>query len=292
METTVFTVVILPLLLAAIMFGMGLSLQIADFFRLAKMPKPIFIGLVGQMLLLPGVAFAIAVFFKVPEDIAIGLMILAACPGGTSSNLFTHIARANLALSISLTAINTIICVVSTPLIISFAIDYFATGEPAEFSLIGTSLGLIFITLVPVCAGMWMRTKYSRVATKLEAVSRRLSIAFMVLIIGKIIYDESDMIVEAFPDMYILTIGLNLFASALGVLLGKLFLLDTQDGVTLGIEIGTQNGALAILISLTFIEVPAYAVVAGVYGVAMYLGAALVVTYANNMRKRGIKTND
>lgn len=283
METTVFTVVILPLLLALIMFGMGLSLQISDFVRLAKMPKAIFVGLFGQMLLLPALAFAVAVYFKVDEEVAIGLMILAACPGGTSSNLFTHIARANLALSISLTAINTIICVITTPLIISFAIDYFSTGEPAQFSLIGTSLGLIFITLVPVSIGMLVRAKYVSLAAKLEPIFRHASILFMVLIIGKIIYDESDLIIEAWPDMYILTVGLNLFASALGIFLAKLFMLNEQDGVTLGIEIGTQNGTLAILIALTFIEVPAYAIVAGVYGVAMYLGAVLVVAYGKTL---------
>jgi BASS family bile acid:Na+ symporter len=267
------------------MFGMGLSLQISDFVRLAKMPKAIFVGLFGQMLLLPALAFAVAVYFKVDEDIAIGLMILAACPGGTSSNLFTHIARANLALSISLTAINTIICVVTTPLIISFAIDYFSTGEPAQFSLIGTSLGLILITLVPVSIGMFVRAKFVELAAKLEPIFRHASILFMVLIIGKIIYDESDLIIEAWPDMYILTVGLNLFASALGIFLAKLFMLNDQDGVTLGIEIGTQNGTLAILIALTFIEVPAYAIVAGVYGVAMYLGAVLVVAYGKTLPK-------
>lgn len=283
METTVFTVVVLPLLLALIMFGMGLSLQVHNFIRLAKMPKAVFVGLFGQMLLLPMTAFAIAVYFHVPEDIAIGLMILAACPGGTSSNLFTHIARANLALSISLTAINTTICVITTPLIIAFAIDYFATGEPIQFSLIGTSLGLILITLVPVVIGMLVRAKHSVLAAKLEPVFRHGSILFMVLIIGKIIYDESDLIIEAWPDMYVLTVGLNLFASALGIFLAKLFFLDSQDGVTLGIEIGTQNGTLAILIALTFMEVPAYAIVAGVYGVAMYLGAVLVLAYGKTL---------
>lgn len=290
METTVFTVVILPLLLAAIMFGMGLSLQVSDFVRLAKMPKPIFIGLFGQMLLLPATAFLIAVLFKLPEDIAIGLMILASCPGGTSSNLFTQIARANLALSISLTALNTVICVVTTPLLIAFSINYFAYGEPTNFSLVGTSLGLILITLVPVCIGMLVRKNFKALAAKLEPIFRQLSIVFMILIIGKIVYDESELIIDAFPDLYIITVGLNLFASALGLFLGKLFLLDTQDGVTLGIEIGTQNGTLAIFIALTFMEVPAYAVVAGIYGLVMYIGAVLVVSYANVMRKKvGVK---
>lgn len=280
MEASFFTTILLPLVLATIMFGMGLSLRLEDFARLAKIPKPIFVGLLGQMILLPLLAFSIAVLFKVPEHIAIGLMILAACPGGTSSNLFTHIAKANLALSISLTAITTTICVFTTPLLIAFSIDYFAEHKPAQFSLLMTSLSLIAITLVPVAIGMFVKNKFAYFAEKAEPIFRYLSIVFMVVVIVKICFDEWDKLVAAFPDMYILTVGLNLIATTLGVFLAKLFLLSDKDGATLGIEIGTQNGTLAILISISFIQAPEYALVAGAYGIAMYLGATLLVLYA------------
>lgn len=275
----------MPLVLATIMFGMGISLKVADFARLAKMPKPIFVGLLGQMILLPIIAFVIAVVFDAPEEIAIGLMILAACPGGTSSNLFTHIAKANLALSISLTAITTIICVLTTPWLIVFAIDYFASKESVEFSLLGTSLSLIAITLIPVCIGMLVKTYFGTFAEKAEPVFRKLSVVFMVVVIVKICFDEWDGLVSAFPDMYILTIGLNIIATLVGVLLARLFFLSSQDGVTLGIEIGTQNGTLAILIALSLIQKPEYAMVAGVYGLAMYLGATSLVIYAKYKAK-------
>lgn len=285
MDTSTFTTVLLPLLLAFIMFGMGLSLQLKDFAYLAKSPKPLFVGLFGQLILLPIMAFAFATLFNAPMEVAIGLMLLAACPGGTSSNLFAHIAKANLALSISLTAFTTIICVFTTPFLIAFAIDYFTEGEPAKFSLLSTSLGLIVITLIPVTIGMIIKAKFNAFASNTESLFRKLSLVFMILIIGKISYDESDTIVAAFPDLFILTVGLNLFATLVGVFLARLFMLSKKDGITLGIEIGTQNATLAMLIAISFIEIPAYALVAGIYGLAMYLGASILVFAAKRQDK-------
>jgi BASS family bile acid:Na+ symporter len=284
MQSTVFTAILLPLVLASIMYGMGLSLQRADFARLLKLPKPIFVGLLGQLLLLPALAFFIAVLFKVSEEVAIGMMILAACPGGTTSNLLTHLAKANLALSISLTAITTIICVFTTPFLIAFSIAYFAQEQPVEFSLLKTSLGLIIITLLPVLIGMLTRHYYAKFALKVEPYFRKLAIVFMLLLIAKICFDERQMLVDGFPDLYIVTISLNLLATLMGVFLAKLFLLSKRDGVTLGIEVGTQNATLAILIAVSFIQQPAYAVVAGGYGLMMYLGAGMLIAFT---KKRG-----
>ena len=286
MQSTVFTAIFLPLVLASIMFGMGLSLQFKDFARLAKLPKPIFVGLFGQMLLLPALAFAIALAFNASAQIAIGMMLLAACPGGSTSNLLSHLAKANLALSISLTAITTVICVFTTPLLIAFSINYFSEGEPVEFSLLKTSLGLIVITLVPVALGMLTRHRFINIALRLEPIFRKLAIVFMLLLIVKISFDEREMLVEGFPDLYLFTIGLNLSATLLGMLLAKLFLLNHKDRITLGIEVGTQNATLAILIAVSFIQEPAYALIAGGYGLMMYLGAAGLVLYSRN---KGVK---
>ncbi|GAB55477.1 bile acid:Na+ symporter, BASS family [Glaciecola punicea ACAM 611] len=286
MQSTVFTAIFLPLVLASIMFGMGLSLQLKDFARLAKLPKPIFVGLFGQMLLLPALAFAIALAFNASAQIAIGMMLLAACPGGSTSNLLSHLAKANLALSISLTAITTVICVFTTPFLIAFSINYFSEGEPVEFSLLKTSLGLIVITLVPVALGMLTRHRFINIALRLEPIFRKLAIVFMLLLIVKISFDEREMLVEGFPDLYLFTIGLNLSATLLGMLLAKLFLLNQKDRITLGIEVGTQNATLAILIAVSFIQEPAYALIAGGYGLMMYLGAAGLVLYSRN---KGVK---
>ena len=284
MQSSVFTAVLLPMVLASIMFGMGLSLQREDFARLVKVPKPIFIGLFGQLLLLPALAFSIAVLTNASEEVAIGLMILSVCPGGTTSNLFAHLARANLALSISLTAITTIVCVFTTPLMIAFSIDYFSESTPAPFSLLSTSLGLIVISLIPVLLGMYVRAHFIDFALKAEPLFRKLAIVFMILLIVKISYDEREMIVAGFPDMYIVALSLNILATLLGVFLAKLFILGKRDGITLGIEIGTQNATLAILIALSFVKIPAYAVIPGIYGLLMYVGASLLVLYSKSKR--------
>lgn len=277
MQSTVFTAIFLPLILASIMYGMGLSLQIKDFARLARVPKPIFAGLLGQLLLLPLLAFGLALLFRAPSEVAIGMMLIAACPGGSTSNLLSHLAKANLALSISLTAVTTVICVFTTPLLIAFSINYFAEGEATQFSLLSTSLGLIVITLVPVALGMLTRQYKDKLALRLEPLFRKLAIVFMLLLIVKISFDERDMLITGFPDLYIFTIALNVLATAMGVLIAKLFWLSHKDVITIGIEVGTQNATLAILIAVTFVQVPAYAVIAGGYGLIMYLGAGVLV---------------
>nr|WP_136251765.1 bile acid:sodium symporter family protein [Ningiella ruwaisensis] len=277
MQATIFTQAVLPAVLALIMFGMGLSLAVSDFTRLFKMPKPVLVGLFGQLILLPLFAFALAAIFNAPVEIAIGLMILAACPGGTTSNLISHIAKANLALSVTLTAITTMVCVFTTPFLIKFSMDYFTLGQAKTFSLLNTSIGLILISIVPVVLGMIVRAHFSKTARRAEPKFRALSTIFMILLIGIISYQERNMLIVAFPSVFMYVMSLNFGATLLGVLLAKIWRLSDKDGVTLGIEIGTQNATLSILIAVTFIQEPAYAIASGVYGVVMYLGAFLLV---------------
>ena len=127
-----------------------------------------------------------------------------------------------------------------------------------------------------------MRKHYINFALQAEPIFRKLAIVFMILLIVKISYDERDMIVAGFPNMYIVALSLNILATLLGVFLAKLFLLDKRDGITLGIEIGTQNATLAILIALSFIQIPAYAVIPGIYGLLMYVGASVLVLYSKS----------
>ncbi|WP_371195059.1 bile acid:sodium symporter family protein [Glaciecola sp. SC05] len=277
MQATIFTQFVLPGVLALIMFGMGLSLSKVDFTRLMSTPKPVFVGLFGQLLVLPLFAFSIALAFNAPPEIAIGLMILAACPGGTSSNLISHIAKANLALSVSLTALTTIVCVITTPLVIKYSIGFFSVQQANEFSLLNTSFGLLLISILPVIAGMLIRARYSKFARRAEPKFRVLSTVFMLLLIIIISYQEQDMIIAAFPDVFLLAMGLNLGATMIGLGMANLGGLSGKDGVTLGIEIGTQNASLAILIAVSFIQQPAFAIAAGVYGVIMYLGAFILI---------------
>jgi BASS family bile acid:Na+ symporter len=284
MTGSLLTEFILPLVLAIIMFGMGLSLTRDDFRDLFKVPKPIFVGLFGQLLLLPAIAYGVAIVFDLPEHLAIGLMILAACPGGTASNVISHLARANLALSVSLTAVTTVICVFSTPLIIRFAVERFSESPVQSFSLLNTTIGLIFITLLPVSLGILLRHNYSALAIRVEPLFRKLAGVFLVAMIVAVSIQERETILDSFSQVFAASISLNFIAIGTGVLLGVLFKLLAKDSVTLGIEVGIQNAAVAILIAITFLNRPDYAISAGVYGVTMYIGAGLLVLMAKRFR--------
>jgi BASS family bile acid:Na+ symporter len=277
MTDSFLTQIIMPVVLALIMFGMGLSLTKQDFLELGKEPKPVAVGLFGQLLLLPILAYGIAIFFELSEHLAVGIMILAACPGGTSSNILSQLARANLALSVSLTAVTTLICVVTTPLIIRFAIEEFNDTPTESFSLLSTTLGLIFITLIPVLIGILIRHKFVTFAIRSEAFFRHLSTAFLVLMIAAITYQERANLLESFVLVSEAAFSLNILAIATGLLLGIIFKLVKRDTVTLGIEVGVQNSSMAILIAITFLGRPDYAIAAGVYGLAMYVGAGLLI---------------
>ncbi len=285
MSDSILTQVILPLVLALIMFGMGLSLTKQDFLELGKEPKPVAIGLFGQLLILPLLAFGIAKFFNLSEHLAVGIMILAACPGGTSSNILSQLARANLALSVSLTAVTTLICVVTTPLIIRFAIEEFNDTPVASFSLLSTTLGLIFITLIPVLVGILIRHNFADFAIRSEVFFRRLSTGFLIFMIAAITYQERTAFLTSFVLLSEAVISLNLMAIGTGLLLGLMFKLVKRDTVTLGIEVGVQNSAMAMLIAITFLDRPDYAIAAGVYGLAMYLGAAMLIFGAKRWPK-------
>lgn len=280
MEGSALSQVVLPLVLGLIMFGMGMSLTKDDFSRLLRMPSSVIAGLIGQILILPVMAFSLVVMLELPVHLAIGIMVLASCPGGTTSNLISHIAKANLALSITLTAITTLICVFTTPFIIQFSLHYFGVENP-NFSLLEVTLGLIIISLLPVLVGLWVRHKFPIFALRQEPLFRRLAVIFMLLLIVGISWQERQSLSESFPNVFIITIALNAAATILGVLIAKLFKLSRKDAVTLGIEIGTQNASMAILITLTFLENPSYAIACAVYGVTMYLGAMCLVLWNN-----------
>lgn len=277
MEASFFTQVLLPASLALIMFGMGLSLTIADFKRLLNTPRAVSLGLFGQMICLPLMAFLLCLAFSVEPHIAIGLMVLAACPGGTSSNLLSHIGRANLALSVSLTAITTVICVVSTPWLIKFSVDYFTILPDEPLSLLNTSLSLLVITLIPIVIGMSVRHFALDFANRTEAFFRHLSTLFLITMIILISIDEKEMIMNSFPDVFILTFTLNILATVVGVIIARLGRLNDNDAVTLGIEIGTQNATMSILISVSFLNNSEYAIASVVYGVTMYIGAFILI---------------
>lgn len=264
--------VFLPIAVAFIMFGMGLGLTKQDFSRLWITPKPVVVGLLGQLIFLPLLAFVICISFGLSPALAVGMMILAASPGGTMSNVLSQLAKANLALSVTLTSICTLVCVASTPWLIHFSVHYFAEQNPPEYSLVTTSIGLIALTLVPVSLGIWIRQKQTAFAVRFEVYFRRFSLIFMICMIIALMIKERHLLVESFEQVFLACISLSFASVALGVVLAKLFKLSEEDMLTLAIEVGIQNATMAILIAVSFLHQPSYAITAGVYGLTMYLG--------------------
>jgi BASS family bile acid:Na+ symporter len=165
----------------------------------------------------------------------------------------------------------------TTPLLIQWSITLFSTSPDEQFSLIQTSIGLLVISLFPITLGMTVRKYALGFAVKSEDFFRNLSTLFLFSMIAKIAYDERDMMMESFPTIFVFTFSLNILATLLGVALARAGGLKLNDAVTLGIEVGTQNGTMAILIAVTFLANSQYAIAAGVYGVTMYLGACLLI---------------
>ncbi|MDO6620050.1 MULTISPECIES: bile acid:sodium symporter family protein [unclassified Shewanella] len=286
MEASIFTEVLLPLALAFIMLGMGLSLTQQDFTRLWRTPKPIIVGLLGQVILLPLLALGICIALDLNAALAVGLMILAACPGGTMSNVFSHLAKANLALSVSLTALSTLICVFTTPFIIGYSVLLFVGDQATEFSILAAALGLVLITLLPVLIGIVIRHHYASWAQKVAVYFRRFSLFFMLTMIIALIIKERELLLESFEQVFLASISLNILSVMMGLLLARLCSLSIIDGLTLGIEVGMQNAALAILIAISFLHEPEYAIAAGVYGLTMYIGPSLLVYWVKHFRGR------
>jgi len=238
MQASIFTEILLPLALAFVMFGMGLTLTVADFTRLLKAPKPIVVGLVGQTVLLPLLAFGLCLAFSLHPAMAIGIMILSACPGGTMSNLISHIGRANLALSVSLTALSTFICVFSTPFIIHYSMDYFAGENAPSFSIVTTVVGLVCVSIVPVIIGMAIRHFKPAFSIKVEDFFRTFSLWFMIAMIVGILISERANLMASLEEALLVCLALNISAVVLGLILAFAFKLSKIDGITLSIEVG------------------------------------------------------
>ncbi len=278
MESTVLTKIVLPLALFVIMLGMGLALQLGDFKRVSKEPKAFFIGIFAQMVFLPAIGFAIATALSLPPMLAVGLMILALCPGGTTSNLYTYLARGDLALSISLTAIASLIAPFTLPLVGTFAIHHFMGESTAVTLPLGkTIIQLMAITVVPVSIGMLIRFKASGFAARAERPVRVGSALFLLGVVALVVAGNWSNIGSFIADAGLAALLLNVTTMACGFGLAKLAKLNKPQSATIGLEVGLQNGTTALLVTLTILENSTMAIPAAVYSLIMFATGALFV---------------
>jgi BASS family bile acid:Na+ symporter len=261
--------------LALVMFGLGLSLSVGDFVRLRQHPRAVLLALAIQMLLLPAVAWGLIVGLGVAPVYAVGLMLLAASPGGVSANLFSHLFGGNVAMNISLTAINTVLSIVSLPLITNWAIATFAqTGQvvPLQFGKVFEVVGVI---LVPVLIGMVVSSKQPGFAARMEqpmkAFSALVLAAFAVIAIAK----EWTALTQSFSSLGPVVLAFNVLSLLTGYYLSRWAGLDKPMATAVSFEIGIHNATLAIFVALSVLGNFQLALPAAIYSVCMYLTASL-----------------
>lgn len=260
----------LPIALAIIMFGLGLSLTVDDFRRVARTPRAVATALVLQVLVLPVVAFGLVVAFDLDPLLAVGVMLLAASPGGTTANLFSHLFRGDVALNITLTAINSVVAAVTIPLITNLAISYF--DAEGELGLqVGKVLQVIAIVLVPVAIGMAVRHRSADVAARADKPVRIFSIVVLVAVSVGALLGERDNLADYLQQVGAVT-GLFCLASlTLGYLGAKLLRLDEAQAIASSMEVGIHNTTIALTIALSVLDSTEVAIPAAVYSILMYV---------------------
>lgn len=274
METSLLTTVLLPLAIAIIMMGLGLSLTIDDFKRIVVYPKAVVIGLFCQMILLPILCFFIAKGFGLPPELAVGLMLLSAAPGGATANLYSHLAKGDVALNVSLTAVNSVLALFTLPFIVNFAIDYFMQTDqvvPMQFKKV---IEVCSIVLLPVSIGMLMRSKATEFALKLEKPVKIMSALFLTLIIVLAVLKEKDNMSQYFQVVGVPALVFNILSMVIGYYIPRLFKLGEKQAIAIGMEIGIHNGTLAIYIALSVIGNSAMSIPPAIYSLLMFFTAA------------------
>jgi BASS family bile acid:Na+ symporter len=269
----------LPLALFAVLFGMGLSLVPGDFRRVVLHPKAKIIGLGCQLILLPAVAFALALLFRLPGELAVGLMVLAACPGGATSNVITHLSKGDTALSVTLTAVSSVVCVFTIPWVVGWSMDWFMGSGAAVALPFWKTLGqLAFVTILPILCGMALRQARPALAQRLQRPANVFAIVFLALIIAAAVAREKDL-AHQFAVAGPAAITLNIVMMFLGFTIGWLAGLPRAQRVTIAIETGIQNGTLALGITLALLESSTIAMPAAVYSLFMFLSGAFMIAW-------------
>ena len=265
----------LPLSLVFIMFTLGLGLTIDDFTNLIYAPRAFFVGMINQMILLPIAAFFIISLMGITKEMAVGIMILASCPGGVTSNIITKLAKGDTALSISYTAIVSIITIVTLPLITGFSMKHFMVADAPPLDLLSLGLTMFLITAIPVGIGMVVRLKFRIITDSYESTATKIStVLFIIIIIGALL-SEWNVFINNLLGLGVGMILLMVIMITIGYYSSKLFRMNNQQAVTVAIESGIQNGTVGITIGniilnpdtgLSILSIPS-----GVYSILMYL---------------------
>lgn len=281
------TGIILAISLFIIMAGMGLSLTISDFKRIVKFPKAAIVGLSSQLILLPVIAFSIAIILDLSPVVSIGIMLIASCPGGATSNMISYLAKGDLALSISLTAIASLLSFITIPIIMNVSFSYFLDETQAmSLDFLSTLQQLFVIIIIPVLIGMMINKKYPAFAFRVEKPVKKASMVLFILVVVGVSYSNRNEFFEYFGKTGLPSILLNISTMGAGYLVAILFKLPKNQAITISIESGIQNGTLAITIATLLLQKSEYTIVPLTYSLLMFFTAGFVIAF----RKRSKET--
>jgi BASS family bile acid:Na+ symporter len=273
MEGSVLTKVVIPIALAIIMFGVGLVLTMADFRRVALMPKPVVVGLACQTVLLPIVCYCLVVAFGLPPEYGVGLMILAASPGGATANIFSHLANGDVALNITLTATNSLLSLVTLPLVVGLSLRGLMDAERSIPLPLDKLFQTFAIVLVPVAIGMLVRAKKPHVADRLNKPMRTLAFVVLLVLITGAIAKDREKVLEGFRLVGLPALTFNLLSLAVGYVVPLVLKLPQRQAVAIGMEIGLHNAGLAIAVAATVLENLKMTVSPIIYSIMMFFTA-------------------
>jgi len=270
--------VFLPLALAFIMFALGLGLTGNDFLRVAKQPRDFFVGAFSQIILLPIIAFILVKIWPIAPELAIGVMIIAAAPGGVTSNLLTSFAKGDVALSVSLTAIISLLCVITIPFIVLTSVGLLADSSIAQdISLIGIARNMFLIVTVPVILGMLFRRFASAIALTFEPIAKKISTVLFVLVLLGAIAAERENVVSYFAQAGLITLVLNVVMMVVAYFVAHSLASGTKQKKSITIECGLQNGTLAIFVATSIFGGGMYVIPAATYSLIMFATSLIFV---------------
>ena len=275
---------IAPIILALIMLGLGLGLKIDDFTRILKTPKDFFVGFFSQLIILPLVAYLLVVILKVPPEIAIGVMIIAAAPGGVTSNILTKFANGDVALSISLTAVISLISIITVPLIIFTSADLFGiTNISQNISMTGIALKMFLVVTVPVILGMIIRKFAENFVNSKIQIFEKLNIILFVIFFIAAFYEERESFIDFLMQAGFITFILNITMMIVAYYLGKTFASGIKQQKCIALECGLQNGTLAIFVSTQIFGTDiVYITPTAAYALIMYITGFIFVFLLKN----------
>lgn len=274
MENSLTVTVLLPIALAVIMASLGMSLTMEDFRRVLVYPKGVSIGLANLVLLSPLLAFAVAETYSLQPELAVGLVLLGASPGGTLANLLTHLARGDTALSITMTATSSVAAVITVPLFLKLATSHFgASGLDTKVSMLAVVARVLLITIIPLSFGMWLRARRPQQVAEIGGTVRKAAIAIFLVVVAGVIVAEHDRVLDNLGAVAAAAITLNVVAMASSFTIARLARLDNRQATAIAMELGIHNSTLAIAVGATIATV--LTVPAAVYATFMFVPAGL-----------------